>query len=107
MGTCPASQGCHLWSVPAPSPLSVPSCPREQLKSLPRPELEGRLESTLIIIEALSLQLRDWQESQRPLPGVGPAEQRDALTQTDITHPKGVRVLAGAMPPLFPAASVP
>ncbi|NXJ55441.1 SPAG5 protein, partial [Spizaetus tyrannus] len=64
-------------------------CPREQLKSLPRAELEGRLESTLIIIEALSLQLRDWQENQRPLPGVGPAEQRDALTQTDITHPKG------------------
>ncbi|NWR59942.1 SPAG5 protein, partial [Bucorvus abyssinicus] len=64
-------------------------CPREQLKSLPRAELEGRLESTLIIIEALSLQLRDWQESQRPLPGVGPAEQRDVLTQTDVTHPKG------------------
>ncbi|NWH64240.1 SPAG5 protein, partial [Geococcyx californianus] len=64
-------------------------CPREQLKSLPRAELEGRLESTLIIIEALSLQLRDWQGSQWLLPGVGPAEQRDALTQTDITHPKG------------------
>ncbi|KAM9272807.1 sperm-associated antigen 5 [Morus bassanus] len=64
-------------------------CPREQLKSLPRAELEGRLESTLIIIEALSLQLRDWQESQRPLPSVGPAEQRDALTQTDVTHHEG------------------
>ncbi|NWY61417.1 SPAG5 protein, partial [Chionis minor] len=64
-------------------------CPREQLKSLPRAELEGRLESTLIIMEALSLRLRDWQESQRPLLGVGPAEQRDALTQTDVTHPKG------------------
>uniref|UniRef100_A0A8B9PDL1 Sperm-associated antigen 5 n=1 Tax=Apteryx owenii TaxID=8824 RepID=A0A8B9PDL1_APTOW len=64
-------------------------CPREQLKSLPRAELEGRLESTLIIIEALSLQLRDWQENQRLLPGVGPAEQRDALTQTAVTHPKG------------------
>ncbi|KAM9370639.1 sperm-associated antigen 5 [Phaethornis superciliosus] len=64
-------------------------CPREQLKSLPRAELEGRLESTLIIIEALSLQLRDWQESHRLLPGVGPAEQRDALTQTDVTHPSG------------------
>ncbi|NXT30903.1 SPAG5 protein, partial [Pelecanoides urinatrix] len=64
-------------------------CPREQLKSLPRAELEGRLESTLIIIEALSLQLRNWQESQRPLPGVGPAEQRDVLTQTDVTHPEG------------------
>ncbi|NWT79349.1 SPAG5 protein, partial [Lanius ludovicianus] len=66
-------------------------CPREQLKTLPRAELEGRLESTLIIIEALSLQLRDWQESQRLQPGVGPAKQRDALTQTDITHPEGVR----------------
>ncbi|KAM4760216.1 sperm-associated antigen 5 isoform 2-T2 [Cyanocitta cristata] len=64
-------------------------CPREQLKTLPRAELEGRLESTLIIIEALSLQLRDWQESQRLRPGVGPAKQRDALTQTDITHPEG------------------
>ncbi|NXV40743.1 SPAG5 protein, partial [Uria aalge] len=64
-------------------------CPREQLKSLPRAELEGRLESTLIIMEALSLRLRHWQESQRPLPGVGPAEQRDALTQTDVTRPKG------------------
>ncbi|XP_074778850.1 sperm-associated antigen 5 [Athene noctua] len=64
-------------------------CSREQLKSLPRAELEGRLESTLIIIEALSLQLRDWQESQCLLPRVGPAEQRDALTQTDVTHPKG------------------
>ncbi|NXN32475.1 SPAG5 protein, partial [Nycticryphes semicollaris] len=64
-------------------------CPREQLKSLPRAELEGRLESTLIIMEALSLRLRHWQESQRLLPGVGPAEQRDAVTQTDVTHPKG------------------
>ncbi|NWS37053.1 SPAG5 protein, partial [Probosciger aterrimus] len=64
-------------------------CPREQLKSLPRAELEGRLESTLIIIEALSLQLRGWNENQQLLPGVGPAEQRDALTQTDVTHPKG------------------
>ncbi|KAM3661205.1 sperm-associated antigen 5 [Ammospiza maritima maritima] len=64
-------------------------CPREQLKTLPRAELEGRLESTLIIIEALSLQLRDWQESQRPRPGAGPARQRDVLTQTDTTHPEG------------------
>ncbi|XP_037229860.1 sperm-associated antigen 5 isoform X1 [Falco rusticolus] len=64
-------------------------CPREQLKSLPRAELEVRLESTLIIIEALSLQLRHCQESQRLLPGVGPAEQRDVFMQTDITHAKG------------------
>ncbi|NWS18871.1 SPAG5 protein, partial [Pachyramphus minor] len=64
-------------------------CPREQLKTLPRAELEGRLESTLIVIEALALQLRGWQESQRLLPGVGPAEQRETVTQTDITHPEG------------------
>uniref|UniRef100_A0A8C9MVJ5 Sperm associated antigen 5 n=1 Tax=Serinus canaria TaxID=9135 RepID=A0A8C9MVJ5_SERCA len=64
-------------------------CPREQLKTLSRAELEGRLESTLIIIEALSLQLRDWQESQQSRPGMGPAKQRDALTQTDTTHPEG------------------
>ncbi|XP_064021931.1 sperm-associated antigen 5 isoform X1 [Pogoniulus pusillus] len=63
--------------------------PQEQLKSLPRAELEGRLESCLIIIEALSLRQQDWQEIQRPLPSVGPAEQRDVLTQTDIAHPKG------------------
>ncbi|NXR30879.1 SPAG5 protein, partial [Zosterops hypoxanthus] len=77
-------------------------CPREHLKTLPRAELEGRLESTLIIIEALSLQLRDWQESQRSQPGVGPAKLRDALTQTDTTHPEGVRVLSEAMPPCPP-----
>ncbi|NXO66464.1 SPAG5 protein, partial [Phainopepla nitens] len=64
-------------------------CPREQLKTLPRAELEGRLESTLIIIEALALQLRDLQQSQRLRPGVGLARQRDALTQTETTHPAG------------------
>ncbi|NWV58825.1 SPAG5 protein, partial [Malurus elegans] len=80
-------------------------CPREQLKALPRAELEGRLESTLIIIEALSLQLRHLQDSQRPRSGVGPAEQRDALTQTDITLPEGVRVLRGDAT-LSPAAPV-
>ncbi|NWW16073.1 SPAG5 protein, partial [Falcunculus frontatus] len=87
-GMPPWTELWHLWAVLALNPLSVPSCPREQLKTLPRAELEGRLESTLIIIEALSLQLRDWQESQRLQPGVGPAKQRDALTQTDITHPE-------------------
>ncbi|XP_009463454.1 PREDICTED: sperm-associated antigen 5-like [Nipponia nippon] len=64
-------------------------CPQEHLKSLPRAELEGWLESILIVNQVLSLQLRSWQESQQPLPGVGPAEQRDAVTQTDIAHLKG------------------
>uniref|UniRef100_A0A674IZI6 Uncharacterized protein n=1 Tax=Terrapene triunguis TaxID=2587831 RepID=A0A674IZI6_9SAUR len=61
------------------------------LSTLSRAELEGRLESTLIIIEALSCQLRDWQQSQWPVPRLGPADQRDVLTQTDVTHPKAVR----------------
>uniref|UniRef100_A0A8C3P3I9 Sperm-associated antigen 5 n=1 Tax=Cyanoderma ruficeps TaxID=181631 RepID=A0A8C3P3I9_9PASS len=64
-------------------------CPQEHLKTLPRAELEGRLESSLIIMKALLLQLRDWLKSQRPQPGVGPAKQRDAFTQTDTTHPEG------------------
>ncbi|XP_067422044.1 sperm-associated antigen 5 [Emydura macquarii macquarii] len=63
-------------------------CSREHLSALSRLELEGRLESTLIIIEALSCQLRDWQQSQWPVPRLGPADQRDVLTQTDIIHPK-------------------
>ncbi|NXK08757.1 SPAG5 protein, partial [Herpetotheres cachinnans] len=88
MNTCMGGPPCAKDSAAETDSL-LWHCPREQLKSLPRAELEGRLESTLIIIEALSLQLRSWQESQRLLPGVGPAEQRDVLTQTDITHPKG------------------
>ncbi|NXF84326.1 SPAG5 protein, partial [Sclerurus mexicanus] len=66
-------------------------CSREQLKTLPRAELERWLESTLIIIEAVVSQLRGWQESQCLRPGVGPAEKRDVLTQTDVTCPEGVR----------------
>ncbi|NXB99754.1 SPAG5 protein, partial [Orthonyx spaldingii] len=93
--------GTSMTPVPimATGTSMTPVCPREQLKTLPRAELEGRLESTLIIIEALSHQLRDWQESQRLRPGAGPAGQRDALTQTDITHPEGVRALSQVMPP--------
>ncbi|XP_074915632.1 sperm-associated antigen 5 isoform X3 [Chelonoidis abingdonii] len=63
-------------------------CSREHLTTLSRAELEGRLESTLIIIEALSCQLQDWQQSQQPVSRLGPADQRDVLTQTDVTHPK-------------------
>lgn len=77
----------------SPSQVSSPptSCSREHLSALSRLELEGRLESTLIIIEALSCQLRDWQQSQWPVPRLGPADQRDVLTQTDIIHPEAVR----------------
>ncbi|NXI38357.1 SPAG5 protein, partial [Galbula dea] len=61
---------------------------REQLASLPRAELEGWMESACVIIEALCFRLRNCQESQQLLSSVGPAEQRDALVQTDVTHPK-------------------
>ncbi|XP_032607645.3 sperm-associated antigen 5 [Taeniopygia guttata] len=64
-------------------------CPREQLKTLPRAQLEERLERALIIIEALLLQLCDLKDSQQLRPGMGPAKQRDTFTQTDTTHPTG------------------
>ncbi|KAM9117630.1 sperm-associated antigen 5 isoform 2-T2 [Pangshura tecta] len=63
-------------------------CSREHLTTLCPAELERRLESTLIVVEALSGQLRDWQQSQWPVSRLGPADQRDVLTQTDVTHPK-------------------
>ncbi|EMP35480.1 hypothetical protein UY3_07444 [Chelonia mydas] len=48
-------------------------CSREHLSTLSRAELEGRLESTFII-EALSCQLRDWQQSDEwPVPRLGSA----------------------------------
>ncbi|NXM14233.1 SPAG5 protein, partial [Ploceus nigricollis] len=71
---------------------TTPVCPQEQLKTLQRAELEGRLESTLIIMEAFALQLRDWLDSQRQQPGVEPAKRKDAFTQTDTTHPEGEEI---------------
>ncbi|XP_063147151.1 sperm-associated antigen 5-like [Candoia aspera] len=61
-------------------------CSRDQLSHLSRAELEGRLESTLIIMEALSRQIRAGQELWRPAAQLGPAEQRDAATQTPASE---------------------
>ncbi|XP_061461136.1 sperm-associated antigen 5 [Rhineura floridana] len=63
-------------------------CSRDQLSGLSRAELEGRLESTLIIMEALCLQIRACQELQRPPAHLGPADQRDVATQTILSEAK-------------------
>ncbi|KAJ7309073.1 hypothetical protein JRQ81_008369 [Phrynocephalus forsythii] len=63
-------------------------CSREQLSGLSRMELEGRLESTLIILEALARQMRAGQEHQGMTAPVGPASQREASTQTPELDPK-------------------
>ncbi|XP_060124369.1 sperm-associated antigen 5 [Zootoca vivipara] len=62
-------------------------CSRDQLSSLSRAELEEHLASTQIIVEALSQKIRDALDSQRWPACVGPADQRDAVTQTPISEP--------------------
>ncbi|CAM4574166.1 unnamed protein product [Lepidochelys kempii] len=63
-------------------------CSQEHLSALSRAELEGRLESTLIIIEALSCQLRDWQQSQWPVPRLGRQTRETCSRRLTVTHPK-------------------
>ncbi|XP_033027452.1 sperm-associated antigen 5 [Lacerta agilis] len=60
---------------------------QDQLGSLSRAELEERLASAQIIVEALSRKIRDCLNSQRLPACVGPADQRDAATQTPISEP--------------------
>ncbi|XP_070591593.1 sperm-associated antigen 5 isoform X1 [Erythrolamprus reginae] len=57
-------------------------CSRDQLRLLSRGELEGRLESTLIILEALSRQIQAAQDLRQSAAPLGPADQREAATQT-------------------------
>ncbi|KAG8122539.1 hypothetical protein E2320_018026, partial [Naja naja] len=61
-------------------------CSRDQLGLLPRAELEGRLESTLIIMEALAHQIRAAQGFRPSAAPVGPAGQREAATQTPMAE---------------------
>ncbi|XP_042298174.1 sperm-associated antigen 5 [Sceloporus undulatus] len=63
-------------------------CSRDELRGLSRSELEGRLESTLIIMEALSHQMRACQDFQPSAAPTHLAGQRDAGTQTPISDPK-------------------
>ncbi|XP_030044968.1 sperm-associated antigen 5, partial [Microcaecilia unicolor] len=59
---------------------------RENLNSMSKNELKNHLEHTLIIIEALSRQLQDWQRNGGLVTHLGPSEQRETFTQTDETH---------------------
>nr|XP_060612759.1 sperm-associated antigen 5 [Anolis sagrei ordinatus] len=60
-------------------------CPRDQWRALSRSELEVRLESTLIILEALSHQIGAFRDSQAC--GAAPSKQRDAGSQTLLSDP--------------------
>ncbi|XP_069082281.1 sperm-associated antigen 5 [Pleurodeles waltl] len=59
---------------------------RERLSTVPRQELENRLENTLTVIEVLSRQLQDWQQNRVLSSCLGPSEQREACIQTDVIH---------------------
>ncbi|XP_072909102.1 sperm-associated antigen 5 [Hemitrygon akajei] len=58
----------------------------EKLQTVPRGELERRLETTLIITEVLSSQMSELSRSKGLHGCVGPADQREAFTQTSCTQ---------------------
>ncbi|XP_059829706.1 sperm-associated antigen 5 isoform X3 [Hypanus sabinus] len=58
----------------------------EKLQMVPRGELERRLETTLIITEVLSSQMSELSRSKGLHRCVGPADQREAFTQTSCTQ---------------------
>ncbi|XP_059511472.1 sperm-associated antigen 5 [Stegostoma tigrinum] len=59
---------------------------REALRSVPREDLEHRLETSLLINEVLSGQLNDLSKSKGLGLRAGPADQRDTFTQTDTSQ---------------------
>ncbi|XP_041053970.1 sperm-associated antigen 5 [Carcharodon carcharias] len=59
---------------------------REALESVPREDLERRLETALLINEVLSSQLNDLSKSKGLGLRVGPADQRETFTQTDSSQ---------------------
>ncbi|XP_040043655.2 sperm-associated antigen 5 [Gasterosteus aculeatus] len=61
-----------LWNIPPGS-----------LDSLPRQELEHRLRSSMIMVEALAQQLSASRENGRPSAGPAPSDLREKLVQTD------------------------
>ncbi|KAM8879304.1 sperm-associated antigen 5 isoform 1-T2 [Spinachia spinachia] len=61
-----------LWNIPPGS-----------LDCLPRPELEHRLRSSMIMVEALAQQLSASRENGRPSAGAAPSDLREKLVQTD------------------------
>ncbi|XP_078082052.1 sperm-associated antigen 5 [Mustelus asterias] len=59
---------------------------REALESVPREDLERRLETALLINEVLSSQLNDFSKSKGLGLRAGPADQRETYTQTDSSQ---------------------
>uniref|UniRef100_A0A667ZWQ4 Si:dkey-25o16.4 n=1 Tax=Myripristis murdjan TaxID=586833 RepID=A0A667ZWQ4_9TELE len=69
-----------LWNVPPGS-----------LECLPRPELEQRLRSSMIMVEALVQQLAAARTHGGPTAGPAPSDMREKLVQTDHTELNQVR----------------
>uniref|UniRef100_A0A3P9N084 Si:dkey-25o16.4 n=1 Tax=Poecilia reticulata TaxID=8081 RepID=A0A3P9N084_POERE len=74
-----------IWNLPAGS-----------LESLPRPELEQRLMSSMIMVEALVQQLAAARAHRRPCSGPAPSDLREKLVQTNHTELSQVKTLNGS-----------
>ncbi|XP_027874602.1 sperm-associated antigen 5 isoform X2 [Xiphophorus couchianus] len=72
-------------SCTATEPL-IWNLPPGSLESLPRPELEQRLTSSMIMVEALVQQLAAARAHRRPSSGPAPSDLREKLVQTDHTE---------------------
>lgn len=71
------------------------SLPPGSLESLPRPELEQRLTSSMIMVEALVQQLAAARAHRCPSSGPAPSDLREKLVQTDHTELSQVKTLKG------------
>ena len=63
-----------------------PSLPPGSLECFPREELEQRLRSSMIMVEALVQQLTAARAQGRPSAGPAPSELREKMVQTDHTE---------------------
>lgn len=75
-------------------PSLVLSVPPGSLDYLPRQELEQRLRSSMIMVEALVQQLAAARTHKCPSAGPAPSDLRDKLVQTDHTELSQVRTLS-------------
>lgn len=83
----------YLFLFPISSPsLSVPP---GSLECLPREELEQRLRSSMIMVEALVQQLTAARAQVYPSAGPAPSELRDKLVQTQHSEMNRVRTNRG------------
>lgn len=82
MFLCPPLHSSHLCAF---------SVPPGSLEGLPRQELEHRLQSSMIMVEALVQQLAAARAQQSPPAGPAPSELREKLVQTEHTELSQVR----------------